>query len=64
MFGLLYATLWQNDRTSSSFSVALSPWVKVMAIQTGIMLQSLVMSSITISSLKQSGSQASECIQY
>ena len=51
MFGLLYATLQQNDCTRYCFLVTLWPWVKVMIIQTCIKLYSLVMSSV-IASLK------------
>ena len=51
-FELLRATSQQNDCTSSNFAIILWPWVKVKVIQTGIILKSLVVSSI-ISSLKK-----------
>ena len=55
---LFHSTLQQNDCTSSSFPIALSPWVKVKVIHSGIILQSLAVSSI-IPSLKQIDSKVS-----
>ena len=55
-FDLLHATLQQNDCTNSSLPITLWPCVDIEIIQTGIQLNSLVVSSI-IPSLKQISSQ-------
>ena len=58
MFGLIHATLQQNDCTSCTFLVTLKHWVKVKIIHTSIKIESLAM-SIIIPSLKHIGSHAS-----
>ena len=52
MFGLLHATLQQNDCTNLRFLVTQWPWAKAKAIHTDIKMKSLV-KSIILPNLKE-----------